>query len=105
MCIRDRPETTPYNALSFAKRVNDVIMNTSFDTSAQDHCSLTVCVGVSGVEVISADITYKQLTLAAGKALHTAKQNGPNNIHSYPEILELDGNQQKPVNSGQSKAA
>jgi len=101
------PETTPHNALVFAERVRELIMNASFETSAQEHSSLTVCIGVSGVEVTSADITQKQLTLTASQALHTAKQNGVNNIRIYPETSqsESDDTKQSPVNSDQSKAA
>jgi len=81
------PETTPQNALVFANRVRDTIAATVFETSADNTARLTVCVGVSGVEVTADSITDKQLTVAASKALHTAKRNGAGSVHAFPEIV------------------
>lgn len=83
------PETTPQNALVFSERVRSIIEKTRFETSAQQPTQLTVCVGVSGVEVTSGSITEKQFTVAASKALHTAKRDGPNKVCTYPEAIKL----------------
>lgn len=82
------PETDPQNGLVFAERVRSVIDETRFETSTAKAGQLSVCVGVSGVEVTSGSITYKQLTVAASKALHSAKRNGPNKVCTYPESIE-----------------
>lgn len=82
------PETTPQNALIFAERVRTAIDATNFDTSSKQTSQLTVCIGVSGVEVTSGSISEKQLTVAASKALHTAKSYGPDHIRTYPEAIQ-----------------
>jgi len=80
------PETVPENALVFAERARALIANHRFEHSAQQAAQVTVCIGVSGVEVTSRNITDKQLTVAAGKALHNAKPKGPNKIAVYPKL-------------------
>ncbi len=101
------PETTPQNAMVFAERVRSVIQDTNFETSNQTPGRVTVCIGVSGVEVISGSITEKQFTVAASKALHTAKQNGPNKVCTFPKTIsqELDSSRDQSRNDGASRAA
>lgn len=101
------PETEPQNALVFAERVRTVIGATKFDTSSKQTSQLTVCIGVSGVEVTSGSITDKQLIVAASKALHTAKNDGPDQIRTYPEAIQqaLESSKQQSDNNSDSKAA
>ena len=83
------PETNPQNAMVFAERVRSVIDTTRFENSSEKPVQVTVCVGVSGVEVTSASITDKHFTIAASKALHEAKRTGPNKVRAYPKTIAL----------------
>lgn len=88
------PETTPQNAMTFAERVRSKIESTRFDLSGKA-ASLTVSVGLTGVEVTSGAITDKHFTVAASKALHLAKRNGTNQVCAYPDsICTPPGSQQ-----------
>lgn len=101
------PQTPPSNALNFAERARKMVMEEKFETGPKQSMNLTVSVGVSGAESTSESITAKQLTVSASKALHAAKQNGPNKVCSHPEVqfAEPDSNGDEGGIRGNSRAA
>lgn len=88
------PQTTPANAVTFAERSRAAIEAETFTVEGKE-ISLTVSIGIAGVNATSVSVTPKELISIADKALYEAKDNGRNRYVLAPEVEEKPAINQK----------